>query len=519
MAMKWLNRVIAAVMLLVWLPATSLCLIERAGWLANDDCCPSSTGGAPDKQPASNSTCCTLASGSYKAERRACSITTQIHRKDASSFWSELSLYPVCDNTGKVAHFIWFLNDITERHQAEEARARLESQLQRAQKMEALGTLAGGIAHDFNNILGAIIGYSHLIRSDLPDASVPKENIGKVIKAAHRARDLVRQILAFSRQAAPERKPVRLAALINETLSLLRAGLPATIEIRRDLRAGNDSVLADPSQLHQVLMNLCTNAGHAMRERGGTITVLLDTVEADPTTIGTLPSLPASPCLRLSVSDTGHGIPPEILERIFEPFFTTKPVGEGTGLGLSVAQGIIKNHGGDITVTSQPGSGTTFHIFLPQAPNASDSAHETTILRAKGGNEHILFVDDEEALVDIATQRLARLGYRVTTFTDSQAALEAIKTSSATFDALVTDQTMPTLTGLALAREARQRRPDLPIFICTGYSETLHASELSALGRCETVMKPMDPDSMSVALRRALDAGKAQSGFSSAKQP
>jgi two-component system NtrC family sensor kinase len=388
-----------------------------------------------------------------------------------------------------------------------------QAQLIQSEKLRAIGTLAGGIAHDFNNILGAILGFSELVLDDLPAESRAGKNLHQVVKAGERAKDLVRQILAFSRQAEPQRVNVRLASIIDETVKLLRASIPSTVEIKMRVRTQADTVVADPSQLHQVLMNLGTNASHAMRKSGGVLMVTLEEWTIPETGSPDTPQLTPGPYLRLSVADTGHGMAPDVLERIFEPFFTTKPVGEGTGLGLSVVHGIIKSHGGEITVSSQPGEGTTFRVFLPRAPDApaeSVCAKDTI----PGQAERILVVDDEEPLVNIMHQKLTRLGYEVVATCDSLTAWQQFQANPDSLDLVIADQTMPHLTGDDLARRIHELRPETPIILCSGSGRALHerterghSPQQSQAGAvyCRFVPKPVNFAELSRTLREILN--------------
>lgn len=379
-----------------------------------------------------------------------------------------------------------------------------QAQLVQSEKLRAIGTLAGGIAHDFNNILGAILGFGELALEDVPGESRTARNLRQVLKAGQRAKELVRQILAFSRQNEPQRVSIRLSAIVDETLKLLRASIPSTVEIRHQIRTRADTVVADPTQMHQVLMNLGTNASHAMRERGGSLTFTLDDCVLANGTPGAGPNLPPGPYLRLAVTDTGHGMTQDIVERIFEPFFTTKPVGEGTGLGLSVVHGIIKSHGGEITVSSTPDVGTTFTLFLPrvEAQEPQPTAAEGAL---PGKSERILVVDDEECLANMMQQKLTRLGYDVVAHRDSLAAWKEFEAAPRRFDVVITDQTMPHLTGNDLARRISRLRPETPVILCSGSGQAL----LSAQERCSAVRqclpKPVNFVELSRSLRQVLD--------------
>ncbi|HBA54934.1 MAG TPA: hypothetical protein DCZ04_10925, partial [Syntrophorhabdus aromaticivorans] len=348
------------------------------------------------------------------------------------------------------------------------AREAMEERLRQAEKMDAIGTLAGGIAHDFNNILAAIIGFTEIAMDDsTPENTDVDRSHKRVLKAAIRGKDLVKQILAFSRKNPQEIVPLKLSSLIKETIQFLRASLPATVDIGVEITTESDTVLGDPSQIQQVVMNLCTNAGFAMRDKGGRLTISI----RDAHDFYTLPAdLEPGPYVLFSVEDTGEGMEPYILKRIFEPFFTTKEPGKGTGMGLAVVYGIVKSLHGSITVTSEPGKGTTFNVFIPQAEPSiqSDEADEGDIPRGTG---RILFVDDEEPLMEWGLTILRRLGYTVIGVTDSHHALSLFADNPGRFDVVITDYTMPRMTGLDLAKQLLRVRPDIPIILTTGYSE------------------------------------------------
>ena len=379
--------------------------------------------------------------------------------------------------------------EIAERQRAEEERQRLTAQLQQAQKLEALGTLAGGIAHDFNNILSAILGYTELTLDDVPPESQAWHQLQHVLSAGQRAKDLVHQILTFSRHGSPERCALHVGRLVLEVLGLLRASLPTTIEIRTHLAPKVGTVLADPTQMHQVLLNLCTNAEHAMRETGGLLEIGVDTVEVDEVLVTSHQALHPGPHVRLTIRDTGHGMAPDVLERMFEPFFTTKGVGVGTGLGLSVVHGIIAAHQGAISVQSTVGQGTTFTIYLPCFQQSHVESPQDEALRHQGQGR-ILFVDDEAPLAHLAEAMLTRLGYEVVACTSSVEALEAFRAAPQQFDVVITDQTMPHLTGEQLARALRGIRPDIPIILCTGFSHVMDADKARVLGLAGFCRKP-----------------------------
>jgi PAS domain S-box-containing protein len=408
------------------------------------------------------------------------------------------------DDSGRIIKRYGANQDVTEIKRAREEKVHLELQLLQAQKIEALGTLAGGIAHDFNNILEGIIGFAEMIKEDASADSSLHRRIGLVLKGAKRGRDLVRQILTFSRHSKQEQKPVALHEIVEEGLRLLRPTLPSTIEIRSKNLSDDDTIFANPGQIHQVLMNLCTNAAHAMREKKGLLEI--DTSQASFTSGDPLPLLDMQPgkYAVLTVRDTGRGIEPEVLKRIFDPFFTTKQQGEGTGLGLSVAHGIVKSHNGYITVRSEPGQGSTFQVYLPSVePQVSEAGAKAVPIR--GGKERILFVDDEDILVDLYKERLTKLGYDVVATTSSTEALELFKKEPDKFDLVITDYTMPHLTGMDLATELLKVRRGIPIILFTGHSDNISPETAKVAGISELLMKPQSKGEIAQAMRRVLD--------------
>ena len=396
--------------------------------------------------------------------------------------------------------------EIEQREQAEKAKNAIEIQLRQTQKLEAIGTLAGGIAHDFNNILSAVLGYSALAQKELPPGSRGRAHLEQVANAATRARELVHQILTFSRQADQERKPLKISALIKEALKLIRASIPTTIEIRPTIDETCGTVLADAAQIHQVVMNLCTNAYYAMRRTGGVLGVGLSLAEIIPGSSDEAPAeLAPGPYALLAVSDTGSGIDSAQLQRVFEPFYTTKPIGEGTGMGLSIAHGIVASHGGAISVTSTPGEGTTFRVYLPLL-DVEATQEATPEQEIPGGQEHVLFVDDEDTLAELGKLTLEGLGYKVTKETSSERALELFRASPNEYALVITDQTMPHVTGLELAAHMLAVRPDLPIILITGFSEAVSREEVLEQGIRELLMKPLIPDEFARTVRETIDA-------------
>ncbi len=383
-------------------------------------------------------------------------------------------------------------------------RAQLEEQLRQAHKMEAVGTLAGGIAHDFNNILAAIIGFTEMVLDDVSDNPFVQQKMERVLKAGFRGRDLVRQILTFSRRSDEEKKALHLSPLIQETFKLLRASTPTTIEMKLDLDDNRDLAYADPSQIQQVIMNLCTNASHAMREKGGTLEVSLRAITIDTGELLPEPDMTPGEYLVVSVRDTGQGMDDSVMKRIFEPFFTTKEKGQGTGLGLSVVYGVVKSHKGGIRVSSRPGQGSVFRVYLPAASTVPEVESETVSWDTlPTGTERILLVDDEEPIVELGQGVLRRLGYTVVAKRSGREALETFM-ADGTFDLIITDQTMPEMTGVMLAAELLKLRPDLPVILCTGYSESISRETAQEIGIREFLMKPLSKRELAEAVRRAL---------------
>jgi len=421
-----------------------------------------------------------------------------ITKKDGTIYKVECTASPIRNISGEIINYVAIHRDIT--HQV-----KLEAELYQARKMEAIGLLAGGIAHDFNNILTAIMGFTELSLSKMSEDNPIRRNLDQVLKAASRASEVVKQILTYTRKGVQERSPVRIASIALEALKLMRSSLPSTIEIRQEVAVmpGEDLVLADPGQIHQVLMNLGTNAGHAMKTKGGTLSVKLS-VTSDASQISVHPGLKAGPHLRITVSDTGHGMDSAVLERIFDPYFTTKGPGEGTGLGLSVVQGIVKSHNGAITVKSKPKQGTTFSVFLPVLENV-EAEGAKTLQPPLTGSERILLVDDEEALIDLGKEILETLGYQVTATTSSLDALEIFRTRPHAFDLVITDMTMPSLTGSELAREVTALRSDTPIILSTGFSDLVDEKQAKEAGIREYILKPYEIRTLAGAIRKALE--------------
>jgi PAS domain S-box-containing protein len=401
------------------------------------------------------------------------------------------------DEKGQVAGVFAAARDITEK-------VRLEKEVHQAQKIQAIGTLAGGIAHDFNNIIAGIIGFTEMALEDVSIESPVHRRLELVLKGAYRGRDLVKQILAFSRKSEHEKKPVSMVNILNDALPLIRASLPSTIEIRKNFLAKNDIVFADQTQIHQVMLNLCANAAYAMRDEGGVLEIILADENIGPDEYGLNHGLKSGPYAQLTFTDTGCGMEPEVVERIFDPFFTTKPTGEGTGLGLSVVQGIVKSHDGNIRVYSEPGQGSSFNILIPKfEANLADDVNHTESVR--GGKESILVVDDEDLLIEMNKQRLGRLGYTIVGSTSSVEALEVFRREPNRFDLVITDYTMPHMTGLELARELLRMRPDLSIILCSGLDEPVPAEKIREAGIKEFFVKPVGKNEFVKTIRRVLD--------------
>ncbi len=395
------------------------------------------------------------------------------------------------------------------RKETQEENEKLEKRLQHFQRMEAIGTLAGGIAHDFNNILFPILGFAELLFMDLPEDSDEYAMVKEISLAAGRARDLTRQILTFSRQADLENSTVFFQSIIKEALKLLRSSIPNNIEILKTIQQDCPPVFGDPTKLHQIVMNLCTNAFHAVQKEGGKFEVALDAIEIKPGNGTELSELKFGDYVRLTVSDTGHGMDAQTKVQIFDPYFTTKADGKGTGLGLSVTYGIVQKLNGDIKVYSEPGQGTTFHVYLPQAALSPKKAKTPEIVIARG-TERILLVDDEEIIVNMGKQVLERYGYKVTTHVDSLAALAAFKQEPYAFDLVITDMTMPKMTGDVLAGHIKALRQNIPVILCTGFSEKISKSNYGGAMIDEFLMKPVSVKAFNQTIRHLLDVSNTK---------
>ncbi len=428
-------------------------------------------------------------------------VAFSMKRRDNTVFPAEITVLEMRSENGRKGNWIVTVRDLTERK-------RLEASLQQAQKMESIGTLAGGIAHDFNNILSPLIGFAEILQMDLSQNDPAQDSIKEVLKAAFRAKELVRQILTFSRQSSQKHLPLKLQPILKEVTKLLKASIPKTIVIKTIIDRDCGLVKADPTEIHQIVMNLATNAYHAMEETGGTMIISLKEVWVsgnDPE----LSDLNAGEYACLVIEDTGTGIDPAIIKRLFDPYFTTKETGKGTGLGLSVVQGIVQKSHGQTRIVSEQGKGTRVEVFFPVVAETTDHQISEENRPLPGGNEHILLVDDEEAITRFQARILKRLGYQVTECTDSRRALEIFKTNPEAYDLLISDMTMPHLTGERLAAELMTLRPSLPVILCTGFSERISVNQVNRMGIKGFLMKPVDRIEMAWTIRRCLDAVQA----------
>jgi PAS domain S-box-containing protein len=426
-------------------------------------------------------------------------VLSERQHKDGHIFQAESSHVLLKDPDGSLVGSVSATRDITDR-------MRLQEQLRQAQKMEAIGTLAGGIAHDFNNILGAIIGYSELSQHDSECAPTIRNNLDQILNAAERARNLVKQILTFSRKSQSEVKPLQMHVILKEALKLMRASIPANIEIKADVAERHDVVLADATQIHQIIVNLCTNAAHAMEQSGGVLTIDLQPIELQDADIASYSGLQPGLYVELRIRDIGTGIALQELSRIFEPFFTTKEVGRGTGMGLAVVHGIVKSLKGDIKVYSKPGRGTVFHVLLPRL-DEDVAGGDVVVHDPPRGHEKVLLVDDEPALLDVGASMLRSLGYQVTAVQKPREALELFARDPEAFDLIFTDQAMPGLTGFDFGQQALKLRPDIPVVLCTGYSDLVTEKAALAAGIRAFVIKPLSRQLIGSTIRRVLDGG------------
>lgn len=423
-----------------------------------------------------------------------------IHVEDSGRFFS--------DSKGNIVRMVGFVKDISQRKRMEADKRKLEEQLRQSQKMQAIGTLAGGIAHDFNNILAIIIGYAEISLRKYGDGGKLTGNLNHILASANRAKNMVDQILMFSRKSEKILKPLNLGAVVKEAVKFLRSTIPTSIEIGLRIEVEENEVLADQTELHQVVMNLITNAAHAIKDKNGLIDIQLKDISLCSHS-AEIKDLPPGQYFQLSVADDGAGMPEHIRNRVFEPYFTTKNPGKGTGMGLAVVHGIVKSHGGEISVYSEEGKGSIFSVFLPVIPESKHKAGKSGAdMPLLEGTERILFVDDEKDLVESAKEILESLGYKVTTETDSSAALEEFKNNNNTYDLLITDMTMPHLTGLQLIEAIREITPGFPVILCTGFSDVINAENYARHGINRFVMKPLNTRELSVTVRQVLDGPK-----------
>jgi PAS domain S-box-containing protein len=428
----------------------------------------------------------------------------QVHLRTVSGAPRDVLLSSHVVTLGGQRHVIATLRDVTSSIASERSKAELEAQLRQAQKLEALGTLAGGIAHDFNNILGAMVAFIDLIRLDVNDRMAVLDHVGELKSAAHRARDLVQQILTFSRTQKPSRTVTRLEYAVRDALKLLRSSLPSSVVINSSFDAEAPLVLADASQIHQVVMNLGTNAAHAMRERGGDLTIDVARVDVDEALVRRRPDLRPGRYARIWVQDSGQGMDEATLKRIFEPFFTTKKQGEGSGLGLAVVHGIVRDHDGAIAVDSQPGRGTSVEIYLPEHIGAPSVEHTNPAALPRGRGEKLLVVDDEEALCVSLTQLLTRLGYQVVAKSKPEEALELFRASPDEFALVLTDLTMPGMTGLELSQHLLMIKPSAKVTLMSGFSGTWTPASVRTLGLIDMLVKPLSAASLADGVARGI---------------
>jgi PAS domain S-box-containing protein len=425
-------------------------------------------------------------------------------RQDGKSILLEIEESPIIDENGKTVLIAGAARNITDRKRAEEEKEKLEAQLRQSQKMEAIGTMAGGIAHDFNNILSIILGNTELAIRDVPEWHPVKESLDEVRQACLRAKDVVRQLLSFCRKSEMQLRPIDISVILRESLKLIRSTLPSNIEIRQDFDGGIWTILGDPTQINQILINLSANGSDAIGSAGGILSVSLENVEIarqDPEL-----NLEPGRYVKISISDTGVGISAEDMERIFDPYYTTKKVGRGTGMGLAVVHGIVETHNGRINVNSTPGKGTAFEIFFRSndaAPVVEVPANNTL----PHGGETILFVDDEKSIVKLNKARLERLGYQVIGTADPLKAIDLFRHKSIQFDLVITDMTMPNMMGDELAAEMMKIRPDIPIILCTGFSGRISEEQALEKGIRAFVMKPLELKDLAETIRNVLDAG------------
>jgi PAS domain S-box-containing protein len=434
-------------------------------------------------------------------------------RKNGSIMIARQRVRAIRDADGKPLFLEGLAEDITQERLAEQKAKQLQSKLLASKKREAIGILAGGIAHDFNNLLSPIIGFAELSVCELPEKSKLRSNIDQILTAAGRARDLARQILTFSHQENQERRPVLLQSLVQEAVQLLRHSLPATVEIRTHIDEFCNPVLADPSQIQQVIMNLGTNAFHAMKEDGGVLDIRMRAHERVSTPFTGFPDAGPGPYVEIAVADTGCGVDPKLIEKVFDPYFTTKAAGEGTGLGLSMVHGIVTNHGGAIAVESKSGEGTTFRIYIPSLATESEdvleSVEETISL---GQRQRILLVDDEIQILEMLEDMMVFCNYDVVTAAGAEQALSTVRSSPESIDLVITDLTMPKMSGVQLAREIVGIRPEMPIILCTGFIDALDQTQVRDASIRKLLLKPVGMKALSTAIREVLEEVREEKG-------
>ena len=433
------------------------------------------------------------------------SLEYQVRRRDGSILWISESARVVRDATGAIRYYEGFVDDITPRKEAEAARAQMEKQMVQAQKMEAIGLLAGGVAHDFNNILCSMLGFTDLALDDVQVTGTTRKNLQQVVRSAQRASDLIKRILTFSRQTEIKHRPMRLGPMLKESVKLLNAALPSSIAVNITMDTEEDTIVADPTEIHQIIMNLGTNAGHAMRQSGGRLLFEVQPVEFMAAQASRMSPLRAGPHLCLTVRDTGHGMSREVLDKIFDPFFTTKPAGEGTGLGLTLVQTIVERGGGYLTLESAEGAGTTFRIYFPSVKDLAVPPEQGRTKLLPGKREWLLVVDDEPEILHLIQQYLRKMNYRVYTRADSTDALATFRADPGKFAAVITDHTMPVMQGGELAEKLGDIRPDVPVILMTGLNQLPDFAGSPHAARRAVVRKPIDFPELSQCLRQFLD--------------
>jgi len=441
----------------------------------------------------------------YKTGEPVKELELEISIHDGKKRFIATSAYLINDTEGEITGFRGIVRDITEKKHADAERQKLESQLQQSRKLESIGTLAGGIAHDFNNILVPILGYAEMILDKIPEDSEIHSKVIGIIKSAHRAKNLVQQILTFSRRTDKKKSPFNVLPVIKETLKLIRASIPSTIKIIQNmLIENNEIIMGEPIQIHQIVVNLCTNAYHAMEDMGGTLEINLSEVELDSADLQNKNMKPGK-YLKLVISDTGHGMTPEIVKRIFEPFFTTKRSEKGTGMGLSVVHGIINDLGGSINVYSEPEKGSSFHVCLPIVEMPVEGKSIKPSCGKLTGTEKILVVDDDRDITEIEQLMLEEQGYKVTKYTSSEEALTEFSSSPYKYDLIITDMTMPGMTGDKPAQKILEIRKDTPIILCTGFNDQINEDKAEAMGIRAFLIKPVRKKELCRTIRSVLD--------------